>query len=173
MPQVGQKIKSSPRVHRPVTTDPQAAARRGNRHAHATRLTGPTGLRPLALTDIEFPPDYSREELALANDLLHSIVTVGAAVQTDRIAVRLLISTYVAYSALSDRLLSEGLTYERTTKGGDVIPAPHPLLGERGRLFSQLTKMMGEFGLTPFSRRGVVNVEEEPEDEDEWGDVLN
>lgn len=134
--------------------------------------------KQLEWKDLEnvIPASFSPTEKADAQGILELIMALGAVAKTDILALRMMLRTYAEYDRVCSRLDEEGSVYEREGKGGSAYPVAHPLLAEKSRLFSQLTRLLNDFGLTPASRRGILPIEEPEvldEEDDEWGDILN
>lgn len=73
-------------------------------------------------------------------------------------------SNYIECSRIIER---DGMMVEYTNKSGETQMVPHQLLPKKKQFFEQMSKIMGEFGLSPVARAklaiGLVNEKGQPE----------
>lgn len=71
------------------------------------------------------------------------------------------------YVEFTNIIAEEGYTIEMTNKAGATNSIPHPLIAKKTALFQQMSKLMGEFGLTPSARASLARtLVAEDKDED-------
>jgi phage terminase small subunit len=75
---------------------------------------------------------------------------------TDRMATHQLLVVWVELLDMDRRVRAEGAVITEERANGSTTRKPHPLLAERARMRSQFKLLLGEFGLTPNSRRLIL-----------------
>lgn len=78
-----------------------------------------------------------------STELLVNVDVNGLALYCDAL------SDYIRYT---DIIAAEGDQVTHTNKAGEKNKVPHPLLTKKKQAFDQMSKLMGEFGLTPAAR---------------------
>lgn len=127
--------------------------------------------------DMVEPPvwmsDAQAENFCFMRD---SIVMLDIAAVSDRYSLELLCLQYAQFIDLTDTINEEGYMVAVETKDGHLVSKPHPLLTEKGRTYTALKQMLIEYGMTPNSRRSVLNRDPnaaEGTEEQDWDALLN
>lgn len=149
----------------------------GNDHQNlATRGDAPTFPR-LNATDVQIPKWMSPKQVEAYKYMLHSVALMDIASVSDRTALEMLCDQYMSYLDLNEKIAEDGLMITVTDSKGRQTIKIHPLLGERGRAFTNLRGLLVEFGMTPNSRRAIMkrdgNTTGDVKEDAEWDDLLN
>lgn len=146
----------------------------------------PTGLKELQGTDRADRSNPNEPKLAIvlpprpsfldddpqAQEIFDIVATtlknMQVATEADSLAIATtadLLSTYmdIRRELRAHKAKTGGFTVTNETKYGTIIKA-HPLLGAQSTAFSNIFKMLGQFGMTPASRPNVHAVLESDED---------
>lgn len=105
-----------------------------------------------------------------------SIVTLDIAAVSDRYSLELLCLQYAQFIDLTDTINEDGYMVTSETKDGHLVSKPHPLLAEKARAYTALKQMLIEYGMTPNSRRSVLNRDPSAAagtEEADWDALLN
>lgn len=71
------------------------------------------------------------------------------------------------YITFTEAIETEGVQIEHTNKAGETNRVPHPLLTKKVQAFQQMSKLMGEFGLTASARASLAINLTTPKDDEE------
>jgi len=161
------KFSAQPKPTKPFN---EFRARKGNK---SIRPPMPT-VSAFDPADVNFPPSLTPAQEKRASQILDMIVSTGSAAYTDTMTVEFLIRGVLALDDVEDRLNQEGMVIDYETTKGDILQKLHPLFAVRRTLFAEMRSLLGEFGLSPMTRRGLVQIVPATEEElDEWDGLLN
>jgi P27 family predicted phage terminase small subunit len=101
------------------------------------------------------PPEWlsveAREQFARLGERAAGI---GAVAEVDGDALAMTAEALVDFLRVRDILRRDGETYMTVTPAGSEMLRPHPLMGERAKLWQIVVRGLGLLGLTPPSREG-------------------
>lgn len=101
------------------------------------------------------PPPYLSDDAKPHFDRLGALVVgIGAIAEVDGDLLATTCEALVDYLRARDQIRREGETYLCETESGASMMRPHPLLGERTKLWNSVTRGLGALGLTPSGREG-------------------
>lgn len=113
------------------------------------------------------------KEFNRARDL---IVSLEIATAGDSIAVSVLCTLLAELAQVNFLISKDDYIIEYVDRHGEVKTKLNPLLPERARLLNSIKPFLTEFGLTPNSRRRILQAnpdKPETESDAEWDDLLN
>ena len=103
-------------------------------------------------------PEWAKHDM-IADQLYDQVVghisRMGVGSEVDGIAVAMLADQLSQYLKLRAMVLADGLIVETVGSTGNTIQKPHAALSEMNTTYTNIVKMMSEFGLTPASRAKV------------------
>lgn len=120
------------------------------------------------------PPSWlkGKELLELFNNMVKEFEGLGLLKNVDVIALALLTDALYDYIRFTRIINREGYMIEQTNKANATNKVPHPLLTKKNAAFTQINKLMGDFGLTPVARArlamNLVNEENEEEEDNKF-----
>ena len=108
--------------------------------------------------DFAAKPDWTNhDEIAssLYDEVSLTIHSMGISSKADGIAIALLADQLATYLKLRAMVLADGLIVETISSTGANIQKPHAALAQMNISYTNIVKMMGEYGLTASSRAKV------------------
>lgn len=103
-------------------------------------------------------PEWAEHDM-IASQLYDQVVghisRMGVGSEVDGIAVAMLADQLSQYLKLRAMVLADGLIVETVGSTGNTIQKPHAALSQMNTTYTNIVKMMSEFGLTPASRAKV------------------
>ncbi|MCP3026006.1 phage terminase small subunit P27 family [Halobacillus sp. A5] len=107
------------------------------------------------------------------NKLVKEFKGSGLLKNVDVNALALYADALLDYIECTRTVEEDGFTIEQTNKAGATNSIPHPLLTKKKQAFDQMSKLMGEFGLTPAARaslaRNMINETKEDDEGNKFG----
>lgn len=117
-------------------------------------------------------PHWLRTKHAIRawHEFVGTLGDIEVATMADVQGLALLCDAFGRFLTAKDIVDEEGSTYVTVTTKGESIIREHPAYGQLERAWSQVHRMMIEFGLTPASRTRVTRVENSGEEDpfDAW-----
>lgn len=104
------------------------------------------------------PRQLSKIQKQAFTQIRDIVIEMGIATISDRFALYTLCMIYASYTELNEQIAKDGLIQEYDGDNGKTILKAHPLLSERSRVFVQLRQLLTEFGMTPNSRRALMQL---------------
>jgi P27 family predicted phage terminase small subunit len=129
---------------------------------------------PFDPNDVILPASLTPSQEKRVAQILDMIVSTGSAGYTDTMTVGTLIKVMLALDDVDEQLNVEGYLIEYENTRGVMVQKVHPAFDVRKTLFREMRSLLSEFGLSPMTRRGLVRLaQDDDEDTDEWDGLLN
>lgn len=116
------------------------------------------------------PPSWlnGKEVLKLFDSVVNEFEGLGLIKNVDVIALALLVDALYDYIRFTRIINREGYMIEQTNKANATNKIPHPLLTKKTAAFTQINKLMSDFGLTPTARAKLaMNLMDNKDDDEE------
>lgn len=127
----------------------------------------------LCLPDRPSWVDGDKVSAQLFDEVSHYISDMNIATRVDGIGISLLSDQIAMYLRLRERILIEGDLITTANMHGEPVTKVHPGLSALNATFSQIHKMLREYGLTASSRASVNARIDSPESTNTFEDFLN
>jgi P27 family predicted phage terminase small subunit len=128
------------------------------------------------LEDFPTPRWMTDEEKEMFEHLRGLLIGNNIIKKTDAFALSMLAQVYTEYLEICKLVAKDGHIIEVFSSSGNSQLKANPLLTERNRCFTASKELLREFGLTPSSRRAIIQADPNKassDEEDEWDALLN
>lgn len=133
-------------------------------------------LAPLTAADVPPPEGMPEGRIRHYRKAVDWLIAADVATIGDRMGITELARIWADIQQVNFLLEQDGLTQTTEDRLGNLKQTPHPLLSERGRLRTMFKSLLSEFGLTPNSRRMMLQADpkKEVDQEDaEWAALMS
>ena len=128
-------------------------------------------------TGLPAPSWMNKEQKRIFDNVMEIVLRTNTAQVTDKFLLLSLCIQFTQYLDVCETIALDGSIVSVEGSDNKVYRKAHPLLAERGRLFSSVRSLCAEFGLSPKHRSKIIEeaVEDSPvidPEEEEWDEIL-